>query len=161
MEKQERSEQKYSRIGSLGDGKIYGKKEGGIDIFDTDGNLINSFELTGYDDFSKVGEMFVVQYGQTYRVYNENGEELTGERYLNYSNNYVGRAFIKVQNLSGQWGVLDKNGKQILPFGSVDDYSWYHGSEIIKDSTVDDKWYILTEEVDGTLRLNIIDYNNL
>ena len=42
-----------------------------------------------------------------------------------------------------------------------DDYSWYHGSEIIKDSTVDDKWYILTEEVDGTLRLNIIDYNNL
>lgn len=161
MEKQERSEQKYSRIGSLGDGKIYGKKEGGIDIFDTDGNLINSFELTGYDDFSKVGEMFVVQYGQTYRVYNENGEELTGERYLNYSNNYVGRAFIKVQNLSGQWGVLDKNGKQILPFGSVDDYSWYHGSEIIKDGTVDDKWYILTEEVDGTLRLNIIDYNNL
>ena len=72
-----------------------------------------------------------------------------------------GNKVVSKEKIRYKYIAFDKNGKQILPFGSVDDYSWYHGSEIIKDSTVDDKWYILTEEVDGTLRLNIIDYNNL
>lgn len=161
MEKQECNEKKYLDISSLGNDRIYGRTEDSIDIFNTDGNLINSFELAGYDNFLQVGEMFVAQYGQTYRVYNENGEELTGERYLGYSDYYVGDKFVKVQDLSGQWGVLDKNGKEILPFGSVDDYSGYNGSDIISDSIIDDKWYILTEKFDGTLQLNVIDYNNL
>ena len=80
---------------------------------------------------------------------------------MGYSDYYVGDKFVKVQDLSGQWGVLDKNGKEILPFGSVDDYSGYNGSDIISDSIIDDKWYILTEKFDGTLQLNVIDYNNL
>ena len=162
METQERSEQEYLKVRAFGKDKIYGEKADGIDVFDTDGNLISSFELTGYDEFWQVGDMFYAQYGSTYRLYNEYGEEVTGERYLDKSGQHAGFKFVRVQNLSGQWGILDKNGKEIIPFGSVSgDDSTYNGSEIITDSIVDDKWYILTEEFDGTLRLNIIDYNNL
>ncbi len=161
METKERSEQEYLKVRSFGKDKIYGEKEDGIDVFDTEGNLISSFELSGCDKFVQVGDMFYAQYGSTYRIYNEYGKDVTDERYLDVSGQHAGFKFVRVQNLSGQWGVLDKNGKEILPFGSVDDYSWYNGSEIISDSIVNDKWYILTEEVDGTLRLNIVDYNNL
>lgn len=162
IETQERSEQEYLKVRAFGKDKIYGEKEDGIDVFDIAGNLISSFELPGCDEFGQVGDMVYAQYGSTYRIYNEYGEEVTGERYLDMSGQHAGFKFVRVQNLSGQWGILDKNGKEILPFGSVSgDDSIYNGSEIITDSIIDDKWYILTEEFDGTLRLNVIDYNNL
>ena len=144
LETQERSDTTYEDIGWVGCDEIYGRTSDRIDIFDLDGNLVNSFALTGYDKCVCVGEIFVVQYGETYRIYNETGEEITGgDRYLDYSASSVDGKYIRIQDLSGQWGVLDKNGKEIIPFGYTDEYS-YNGLDIKNESIVNGKLQILT-----------------
>lgn len=157
LETQERSDTTYEDIGWVGCDEIYGRTSDRIDIFDLDGNLVNSFALTGYDKCVCVGEIFVVQYGETYRIYNETGEEITGgDRYLDYSASSVDGKYIRIQDLSGQWGVLDKNGKEIIPFGYTDEYS-YNGLDIKNESIVNGKLQILTGDDYGTLHLFVLE----
>ena len=104
-----------------------------------------------------MGEIFVVQYGETYRIYNETGEEITGgDRYLDYSASSVDGKYIRIQDLSGQWGVLDKNGKEIISFGYTDEYS-YNGLDIKNESIVNGKLQILTGDDYGTLHLFVLE----
>ena len=66
------------------------------------------------------------QKGETYRIYNKDGDLLTDERYL--SAELVGN-FAIVQNLDGEYGILDESGKMRVPFGEIKDGNRYEGRE--------------------------------
>ncbi len=88
------------------------------------------------------------QKGETYRIYNKDGDLLTDERYL--SAELVGN-FAIVQNLDGEYGILDESGKMRVPFGEIKDGNRYEGREWTAIYAVEDSLCIVTRDGEGSI----------
>jgi hypothetical protein len=98
----------------------------------------------------------VVQYGETWRVYDEDGNDLMGERFQDVR--FIGE-FLELKNMDGECGVIDEKGNVVIPFGDlyeVDYDETYQGEEIKAMSAVAGKLYVVTEKTrDDLLNLHI------
>ena len=87
------------------------------------------------------------QKGETYRIYNKDGELLTDERYL--SAELVGD-FVIVENLDGEYGILDASGEMRVPFGEIKDGDSYGGREWEEIYNVENSLCIVTRDGEGS-----------
>lgn len=158
---QTRSEEEYSSIIDFGEG-IYAQREDGVDLYGRDGNLIRTIEFEENDgiELSIYHSLIVVQYGDTYRVYNSEGKEVTEDRYLDF---YSYQNHLLVQNLDGEYGMMNEQGEMVIPFGMIQenqdsDQMTYNG-EIWEDGDTDfydGHLYLLTETNSGMQCLYIL-----
>ncbi len=123
--------------------------DGGLDVYDSKGKLVRTLDISGYDSIDIRSDITVAKYGESYRVYDKQGKEITGERYLEYDQ--VGQ-YLMVKNLEGKWGIINKNGDIVCDFGVMSDNYNYFGDIISKDE-IDGKLYLLVESEDNTLVL--------
>lgn len=58
----------------------------------------------------------------------KNGKPLLDERFADYS---IDNGVLWLRNIDGEWGIVDYNGKMIIPFGEIDSGgSCYRGKEL-------------------------------
>ena len=156
MIEQKQSDIKYLYIREFNNDKICCEKENGLDIYDEDGN-VKSIELeSGYSDikWELDNPIIAVKYGETYRLYNSEGQRITEDRYLScdFRDKYV-----IIQNLNGEYGLMDESGEMKVPFGQIaEDGECYLEEEIESISSVGDYLYILTDYFEGDIHLYII-----
>ena len=156
MIEQKQSDIKYLYIREFNNDKICCEKENGLDIYDEDGN-VKSVELeSGYSDikWELDNPIIAVKYGETYRLYNSEGQRITEDRYLScdFRDKYV-----IIQNLNGEYGLMDESGEMKVPFGQIaGDGEFYLEEEIESISSVGDYLYILTDYFEGDIHLYII-----
>ena len=130
---------------SLEDGHIYK-----IDIFDNSGTIKATIESVQAQNIPILegNSMIVSQKGETYRIYNKNGELVTNERYLSAK---LEGNFVIVQNLDGEYGIMDQSGKMRVPFGEVADGERYGGKEWEAIYAIDDALCIVTRDGEGSI----------
>lgn len=156
MTEQKQNDTAYLRISEFNNDKICCEKENGLDIYDEDGN-VKSIELeSGYSDikWELDNPIIAVKYGETYRLYNSEGQRITEDRYLScdFRDKYV-----IIQNLKGEYGLMDESGEMKVPFGQIaGDGEFYLEEEIESISSVGDYLYILTDYFEGDIHLYII-----
>lgn len=121
-----------------------------IDIFDNTGKIKESIESIQAQNIPILegNAMVLSQKGETYRIYNKDGDLLTDERYL--SAELVGN-FAIVQNLDGEYGILDDSGKMRVPFGEIKDGNRYEGREWTAIYAVEDSLCIVTRDGEGSI----------
>lgn len=129
----------------LEDGHIYS-----IDIFDNSGTIKATIESVQAQNIPILegNTMIVSQKGETYRIYNKNGELVTNERYLSAK---LEGNFVIVQNLDGEYGIMDQSGKMRVPFGEVADGERYGGKEWEAIYAIDDALCIVTRDGEGSI----------
>ena len=129
----------------LEDGHIYS-----IDIFDNSGTIKATIESVQAQNIPILegNSMIVSQKGETYRIYNKNGELVTNERYLSAK---LEGNFVIVQNLDGEYGIMDQSGKMRVPFGEVADGERYGGKEWEAIYAIDDALCIVTRDGEGSI----------
>lgn len=148
----------YLAISQIANDEFLAEREDGIDIYNEDGNEIHSFDLNNYESiqYEYDSSLIVVQYGETWRVYDEDGNDLMGERFQNAR--FIGE-FLELKNMDGECGIIDEKGNVVIPFGElyeVDYDETYQGEEIKAMSDVAGKLYIVTEKSrDDLLNLHI------
>lgn len=158
LKEQKQIDTPYLAISEIANDEFLAKREDGIDIYDEDGNKIHSFELSAYESiqYEYDSSLIVVQYGETWRVYDEDGNDLMGERFQDVR--FIGE-FLELKNMDGECGVIDEKGNVVIPFGDlyeVDYDETYQGEEIKAMSAVAGKLYIVTEKTrDDLLNLHI------
>ena len=158
LKEQKQIDTSYTSIYGIANHEFLGKREDGIDIYDEDGNKIHSFDLSDYESiqYEYDSSLIVVQYGETWRVYDEDGNDLMGERFQDVR--FIGE-FLELKNMDGECGVIDEKGNVVIPFGDlyeVDYDETYQGEEIKAMSAVAGKLYIVTEKTrDDLLNLHI------
>lgn len=156
MIEQKQNDIEYLQINEFDNNKICCAKENGLDIYSEDGS-VKSIELEpGYSDIKWASDnsMFVIKYGETYRLYDAEGKQITEERYLSCD---FEEKYVMVQNLNGEYGIIDVNGEMKVPFGEiVGDGGYYRDEEIKSLSSVGDYLYILTDYYEGELHLYIV-----
>lgn len=137
------------KIAKLNENEVIAERDGGLDVYDLKGKLVRTLDISGYDSIDIRNDILVAKYGESYRVYDKQGKEITGERYLEYDQ--VGQ-YLMVKNLEGKWGIINKNGDIVCDFGVMSDNYNYFGDIISKDE-IDGKLYLLVESEDNTLVL--------
>lgn len=158
LKEQKQIDTSYTSIYGIANHEFLGKREDGIDIYDEDGNKIHSFDLSDYESiqYEYDSSLIVVQYGETWRVYDEDGNDLMGERFQDVR--FIGE-FLELKNMDGECGVIDEKGNVVIPFGDlyeVDYDETYQGEEIKAMSAVAGKLYVVTEKTrDDLLNLHI------
>ena len=120
-----------------------------IDIFDNTGKIKASIESIQAQTIPILegNSMVLSQKGETYRIYNKDGELLTDERYL--SAELVGD-FVIVENLDGEYGILDASGEMRVPFGEIKDGDSYGGREWEEIYNVENSLCIVTRDGEGS-----------
>lgn len=117
-----------------------------IDVFNTNGELEKTIEMGG----RIVDTVIVSTSGKTSRIYDKQGNKLTDERYL--SVDMAAKGFLIVQNLDGEYGIMDdKTGEMRIPFGGLDDEKSYGGKEWKNIYSFDDTLCIVTETGSGSM----------
>lgn len=117
-----------------------------IDVFNTNGQLEKTIEMGG----RIVDTVIVSTSGKASRIYDKQGNQLTDERYL--SVDMAARGFLIVQNLDGEYGIMDdKTGEMRIPFGGLDDEKSYGGKEWKNIYSFDDTLCIVTETGSGSM----------
>lgn len=137
------------KIAKLNENEVIAERDGGLDVYDLKGKLVRTLDISGYDSIDIRNDILVAKYGESYRIYDKQGKEITGERYLEYDQ--VGQ-YLMVKNLEGKWGIINKNGDIVCDFGVMSDNYNYFGDIISKDE-IDGKLYLLVESEDNTLVL--------
>lgn len=114
-----------------------------IDIMDIYGNIESSIESIQAQNIPILegNEMILSQTGETYRIYNKEGNQVTEDRYL--SAELDGNVAI-IQNLNGEYGLLGNTGDMLIEFGNMGDES-YNGQEWKDTYSFDDTFCIVTE----------------
>ena len=132
---------RYNQV-SVRDDKVYGEVDGRIDIYGN-GSKKSSFEIGENEEVQFIGDFIVVKYGTTYRIYNEDGEEIIPERFA--SSEWFQQDVIVVETLEGEYKWLDKNGEIKMPAG-IEDPDHYNGKEIDDIFECNGYLYIITYE---------------
>lgn len=132
---------RYKQV-SVRDDKVYGEVDGRIDIYEN-GSKKSSFEIGENEEVQFIGDCIVVKYGTTYRIYNEDGEEIIPERFA--SSERFQQDVIVVETLEGEYKWLDKNGEIKMPAG-IEDPDHYNGKEIDDIFECNGYLYIITYE---------------
>ena len=140
------------KIVNLNKNEVIAARDEGLDVYDLKGKLVRTLDISGYDNIDIRNDILVAKYGESYRVYNKQGKEITGERYLEYDQ--VGQYLI-VKNLDGEWGIINKKGDIVVDFGVMSDNYDYFGTIISKDE-IDGKLYLLVKPENNTLKLWIL-----
>lgn len=156
MKKRIKNEEEYSKMYEFNKNEICGVKEDGIDIYDEAGDVRSITLEAGYSDviWDKESPILVVKYGETYRLYNSDGSRITEDRYIDYD--FWGGKLI-VENLNGEYGIINEYGKMDVPFGEITgEGEEYNGEEIESIYADDDYLYILTEPYEDTMNLYIV-----
>ena len=137
----------YNRsMKKLNEDEVIAIKDEGLDIYNSKGKLSRTLDISGYDDIDIREDIIVAQYGDSYRVYDKKGKEITGERYLEYEP--IGEYLI-LKNLDGEWGMINKKGDVIIGFGFMEENSYC--GEIKYKEDINGKVYLVTNEEDGEL----------
>lgn len=118
-----------------------------VDIYDSDGQIVKTVDF----DSNSVGiemdnPLIKVKYGDTYRFYNSKGDEVSDERYLEAEPVHD---YWMVQNLDGEYGLMDPDGKMCINFGQIGKES-YQGKEWEDTYVFEDIFCIVTESSDGS-----------
>ena len=160
MISQEKNETKYIRMYYFDKDIIFCGKEDGADIYDEDGNVKSLTFESGYSDMYVDSEnaLIAVNYGETCRIYDSEGNRVTEDRYLlcDFQGEYA-----ILENLDGEFGIMYKDGEMVLPFGTITsedpgyDYE-YNGEEIERFDTVGDHLYIQTSPYEGSVSVYVI-----
>lgn len=137
------------KIAKLNENEVIAERDEGLDVYDLKGKLVRTLDISGYDSIDIRNDILVAKYGESYRVYDKQGKEITGERYLEYDQE---GQYLMVKNLEGKWGIINKNGDIVCDFGVMSDNYNYFGDIISKDE-IDGKLYLLVEPEDNTLIL--------
>lgn len=113
-----------------------------VDIYDLEGKIMKSVEFDSNSVITEVGNPLIkVEYGNTCRLYDSAGEDVSGERYLNAEPVHN---FWIVQNLEGEYGLMDPEGQMRINFGEIGDES-YQGKEWEDTYVFEDTFCIVTE----------------
>lgn len=158
VSKQEKYETQYTYMCEFDKDKIFCEKEEGVDIYDEDGNIRSLTFEEGYSNMLVYSDnaIIAIEYGETWRLYDSNGERITEDRYsdVDFEGEYV-----ILKNLNGEYGIMDKSGKMIVPFGIItleDDEYNYNDEEIERFDSVGNHLYIQTSPYEDTVKLYII-----
>ena len=119
-----------------------------IDILDINGNIKTSIESVQAQNkpIFEGNQMILSQSGETYRLYNKEGEQITENRYLTAE--LVGNVAM-VQNLDGEYGLMDKSGNMLIEFGDMTDNS-YNGMDWKDTYSFNDTFCIVTVSSSGS-----------
>lgn len=152
------SEDQYEQIEKVDEETILAKSEGGvIDVFNMDGKLEKRIGIgLGADSVKLYRGVIIVKTGNTYRLYDKEGNKLTDERYLSVDGaaTHAGinpSAFLVVQNLDGEYGIIDGTGEMRIPFGGLDGEKSYGGRKWEAVYVSGDTMCIVTETRDGNM----------
>lgn len=141
------SEQPYHNIVRADDNTIIASRtDNNIDIYNLNGEIERTLEL-GAESLmiSENSTLIIVEYGNTYRIYNDEGNQISDERFLDAE--FI-EGFLMVQNLDGEYGLMDDNGDMRIPFGEMGNES-YGGKEWDETYVFDDTFCIVTEDSNG------------
>lgn len=119
-----------------------------IDIFNINGEITASLESVQAQNIPALegNSMIICQAGNTYRIYDKNGETLTDERYLSAE---LTDGFAIVENLDGEYGIVDKKGKMRIPFGEIEKGKRYKGKEWEDIYEINDLLYLVVRDGEG------------
>lgn len=155
----------YTTITCSDEDEIYAvTHEKTIDIYGNDGILDRSIS---FEDSDKIAiedgsSLILAKYGNTFRIYDKDGMEISDERYL--GGTWI-EDYALLENMNGQYGLMDPKGKMVVPFGALDfeenDSSLYYiGRKYSWESYIKDGyWYITTYGSDelSTKNVDVLD----
>ncbi len=117
-----------------------------VDVYNLNGTLEKTLAFDGETVSTETSNSLIsVKNGETYRLYDKEGNDLTNERYLDAS---PINSFWVLQNLDGEYGLMDDNGDMRIPFGEMGNES-YGGKEWDETYEFDDTFCIVTEDSNG------------
>lgn len=138
----------YKNIVRADETTILASTEGGnVDVYNMGGELEESLSLAAEGLRIVDGSSLIIaQYGETYRIYDKGGNPLSDERYLDVESveNYW-----MLQNLDGEYGLMDNTGNIRVQFGAMGKES-YDGKEWKETYVFDDTFCIVTESGEGS-----------
>lgn len=138
--------------------EITGNKEGAfalsinndkvnVDVYDSEGQLENTIKLGAESAKIENGNSLIAaKYGETYRMYDKTGKEVSDERYLSAE---PIESFWILENLDGKYGLMDSSGEMRINFGEMGEDS-YNGSEWEETYVFDNIFCIVTEKSTGS-----------
>lgn len=123
------------------------RKDGNVDVYNLNGDIEDTLEINA-DGLIIVenSALIVAKYGETYRIYNKEGVEISDERYLSVES--IDNFWV-LQNLNGEYGLMDAKGEMCISFGQMGEKS-YNGLEWKNTYIFDDTFCIVTESSSGS-----------
>ena len=113
-----------------------------VDVYDSNGKILQTLEIDAeLIELSSGNPFIVAKNGETYRVYNKEGKEITGDRYLEVE---PLSDCLMLQNLDGEYGIMGSSGEMLIEFGAMGEES-YNGYEWKDTYSFDDTFCIVTE----------------
>lgn len=142
------SETAYKGIVSADDNTIIASRiDNNADVYDSNGNLKMTIELDAESlIIGNNSSMIIAEYGDTYRIYNDKGNQVSDERFLDAE---FDKGFLILQNLDGKYGLMDNEGNMRIPFGEMGENS-YNGKKWDETYVFGDTFCIVTENDDGS-----------
>ena len=125
----------------------YTREDGNVDVYNMNGEIDETLNLSAESILIADGSSLIIaEYGETYRIYDKDGIELSDERYLDIESieNYW-----MLQNLDGEYGLMDNVGNMRIQFGDMGDES-YNGKDWENTYIFNDTFCIITENGQGS-----------
>lgn len=123
------------------------REDGNVDVYDMNGEKGKTLDLSAeHIIVNNNTALIVAKYGETYRIYDKDGNELSDNRYLDVEpiENYW-----LIQNLEGEYGLIGPGGEMVIPFGEVGEET-YNGLEWKDVYSFNDTFCIVTESSSGS-----------
>lgn len=138
------SEAKYKNIVYADEDTILASTEdgGNVDVYNMKGEIENTLNLSAESiSLQENSALIVAKYGETYRIYDKDGVELSDERYLDVE---PIESYWMIQDLDGNYGLMGNSGDIVIEFGSMGEES-YNGLGWKDVYSFDDTFCIVTE----------------
>lgn len=118
-----------------------------IDIYDKEGQIIQTLEFEAESvEVHLDNPLITVRNGETYRIYDKEGKEISEERYLSVE---PFSDCLMLQNLDGEYGLMGSSGDMLIEFGNMEEES-YNGLKWKDTYSFDDTFCIVTESSSGS-----------
>ena len=117
-----------------------------MDVYDLDGQIKEAVDFdSDLVEIEMENSLIRVKKGETCRLYDSDGKEVSEGRYLNAEPIH---SFWMVQNLDGEYGLMDSVGEMRINFGEMGEER-YQGKEWEDTYVFDDTFCIVIENGEG------------
>lgn len=118
-----------------------------IDVYDAEGQITQTLDLEAESvEIHLDNPLIIAKNGETYRIYDQEGNDISGDRYLSAE---PFADALMLQNLDGEYGLMGSSGEMLIEFGAMGEES-YNGLKWKETYSFGDTFCIVTEGSSGS-----------